>query len=162
MKRSTCLKVSFGVAAALVAVAWCSEASAQFYYYRPAVVVRPPVAVYRPLVVRPAPVVVRSYPVYPVVYNEPAAVYTAPNPAPMPISVTLVNPASTGTPLSSTIRGTQYTLEPGARQALHFGGPRTIEFDRGAPYGIARMSLTEGVFAFTATDHGWTLRRFAD
>ena len=152
MKRSTCLKVSCGLAA-LVAVVWCSEASAQ--YYRPFVVVRPPVAVYRP-------VVVRSYPVYPVVYREPAVVYTAPNPAPMPISVTLVNPPSTGTPLSFTIRGTQYTLEPGARQELHFGGPRTIEFDRGAPYGIARISLTEGVFAFTATDHGWTLRRWSE
>ncbi len=161
MKRSTCLKVSFGAAAALVAVAWCSEASAQ-YFYRPVVVVRRPVAVYRPaIVVPPAPVVVRSYPVYPVVYREPV-VYTAPNPAPMPISVTLVNPSSTGTPLSFTIRGTQYTLEPGARQELHFGGPRTIEFDRGVPYGIARMSLTEGVFAFTATDHGWTLRRWSE
>ena len=159
MKRSTCLKVSCGLAA-LVAVVWCSKASAQ--YYRPVVVVRPPVAVYRPVVVRPAPMVVRSYPVYPVVYREPAVVYTAPNPAPMPISVTLVNPPRTGTPLSFTIRGTQYTLEPGARQELHFGGPRTIEFDRGAPYGIARMSLTEGVFAFTATDHGWTLRRWSE
>ena len=156
MKRSTCLKLSCGLAAALVAVAWCSEGAA----YPPFVVVRSPVVV-RPY---PAyrPVVVRSYPVYPVVYREPAVVYTPANPAPAPIYVTLVNPASTGTTLSFTIRGTRYVLEPGARQELHFGGPRTIEFDRGDSFGIARYALRDGVYAFTATDHGWALRRWSD
>jgi len=156
MKRSTCLKLSCGLAAALVVVAWCSEGAAYPYV----VVVRPPVAI-RPMPLY-RPVVVRSYPVYPVVYREPAVVYTPSNPAPAPIYVTLVNPESTGATLSFTIRGTRYVLEPGARQALQFGGPRTVEFDRGGSFGIARYALTDGVFAFTATDRGWTLRRWSD
>ena len=159
MKRSTCVKLACGVVAALVVAAWCGEAAAQHFHHHGVVIGAPivvrPVPVYRP-------VVVRSYPVYPVVYREPAVVYTSSNPAPLPVSVTLVNPSSTGTTLSFTIRGTRYELEPGARQSLHFGSPRTIEFDRGEGFGIARYALADGVFAFTATDHGWALRRWAD
>lgn len=155
MKRSTCLKLACGVVAALVLAAWCSEGAAQrIVVVRPPVVVRP-LPVYRPVVVRP-------YPVYQTVYREPVVVYTPANPAPTPISVTLINPASNGTMLSFTIRGTRYTLEPGARRDLYFGGPRTIEFDRGEDFGIARYALQSGVYAFTATDHGWALRRWSD
>ena len=157
MKRSTCSKLLCGVAAALVVALWCGEVAAQHHHHM--VVVRPPV-VFRPIpVYRP---VVRPYPVYPVVYREPAVIYTPSNPAPAPIYVTLVNPESTGATLSFTIRGTQYVLEPGARQSLQFGGPRTVEFDRGDSLGIARYALTDGVFAFTATDRGWTLRRWSE
>jgi hypothetical protein len=159
MKRSTGLKLMCGLAAAIVVAAWCSEAVA----YPPFVVVRPPVVV-RPYPVY-SPVVVRSYPVYPVVYREPAVIYSVPsaNPAPAPIHVTLVNPESTVTTLSFTIRGTRYVLAPGAQQELQFGGPRSVEFDRGDSFGVARYPLVyDGLYAFTATERGWTLRRLSE
>jgi len=152
MKRS-CSKMVCGLAAAVVLMAWCSEGLAQ-----------PIVRVYAPVVVRSypvyRPVVVRPYPVRPVIYQQPVVVYTAPsNPAPAPLSVTVVNPESTGAMLSFRINGIAYTLAPGTQRDLHFGGPRTLELDRGGNLGLVRRALVyDGVYTFAATDQGWGLR----
>ena len=150
MKRSIWCKMVCGLAAAVVVVAWCSEGLAQpiIRVYAPRVVLHHPV--YRPAVVRP---------VYPVVYQQPVVAYTAPsNPAPAPLSVTVINPASTGATLTFRVNGIPYVLTPGAQRDLQFGGPRMLEFDRGGSFGVARLALDDGVYVFAATDHGWGLR----
>jgi len=152
MKRSNRCKMVCGLAAAVVVVAWCSEGLAQ-----------PIVKVYAPIVVRHypvyRPVVVRPYPVRPVIYQQPVVVYSAPsNPAPAPLSVTVVNPASTGATLSFRVNGIAHVLAAGTQRDLQFGGPRTLEFDRSGGFGLTRLSLQDGVYTFAATDNGWGLR----
>jgi hypothetical protein len=154
VKRSNGLMLLCGLVAATVAMAWCVEAKA----YPPVVVWRAPVVI-RSYPLYP-PTVVRSYPQSPVYYRQPVVVDTvAANPAPQPIQVTVVNPEATGVTLSFTVRGTRYVLSPGAQQDLFLSGPRIVEFDRGGSFGVGRRLLTDGSYAFAATDLGWTLRR---
>ena len=61
--------------------------------------------------------------------------------------------------LSFRINGIAYTLAPGTQRDLHFGGPRTLEFDRGAGFGLTRRAVVhDGVYTFAATENGWGLR----
>jgi hypothetical protein len=152
MKTANLCRLACGVAAAMVVMLWCSTGAAQHLLH--------PGHHHHPAVVRP-PVVIRPYSVVqPAIYTQPVVVYSTPsvNPLPAPISVTIVNPLSTGATLNYTISGTRYTLAAGNQQAMTFGGPRTLEFDRGGGYGIARTTLRSGLYTFVATDRGWTLR----
>ena len=153
MKRSIWCKLACGAAVAVVGLAACSEAWAQPRVVRVYPPMYPPIV--RPYHVHP-PVIVQP----PIVYRQPVVVYAgvAANPAPAPIDATVVNPAGSGATLSFTIHGVRYLLAPGTQQTLHFAGPRTVEFDRGGEFGIARYSLRTGVYTFAATDRGWTLQ----
>jgi hypothetical protein len=118
----------------------------------------------RPVVVRPYPVATRIVvsPTPTVVYRQPVIYATLPaNPAPAPICVTILNPEESGATLSFQINGTRYVLSPGTEREMHFGGPRTLEFDRGGGFGTARVLLREGAYRFVSTDRGWVLRRDA-
>jgi len=157
MKRSNVCKMVCGLVAAVVVMTWCSEGLAQVVVRVGGPVVVRHYPVYRPVVVRPVQPVIYQQPV---VYRQPVVVYSAPsNPAPAPLSITMVNPESTGATLSFRINGTTFVLAPGSQRDLHFGGPRTLEFDRGGGFGLTRRALLQdGVYTFAATDNGWGLR----
>ena len=69
------------------------------------------------------------------------------------------NPDDTNGTVRFSIDGRSYQLKPGFQQALPSGAQRTIRFDRGGNYGIARYSLSEGVYEFRVTDRGWNIVR---
>lgn len=158
MKTFACGKLVSGLLVAVAGATWCGSAMAQpfphHHHHYPYVVGVRPYPIVAPVVVTP-PV---TYSVYraPVIYTAPPA-----NPAPAPICVTIVNPEGSTATLSFRINGTRYVLSPGAEQELHFGGPRTLEFDRGDEFGTARVLLRDGTYRFISTDHGWALRRDA-
>ena len=83
--------------------------------------------------------------------------------APAPYSgpgVTIRNPAEPGIQLSYTIDARQgYDIAARQTQQLATKGSYLIEFDRGGEFGRARYTITEGLYDFTPTDHGWELYR---
>jgi hypothetical protein len=157
MRTSNLCKVVCGVSAAALAMAWCASASAQPHHHPHSVVVVRPYPVIRPYpivspIVRPAPPVV--------VYRQPVVVSSPlpDNPAPLPVVVTIENPASNGATLSFRVQGATYQLTAGASQTLELSGPRTIEFNRGGGFGIGRLILRDGLcYVFTSTERGWAL-----
>ena len=70
---------------------------------------------------------------------------------------TLVNPASNGATLAFQVNGQPYTLAPGTQQEVLAGPGAEIAFGRGGPLGVARYSLSGGVYDFTPTPGGWEL-----
>jgi hypothetical protein len=77
--------------------------------------------------------------------------------------VTIRNPAETGVQLSYTIDTREgYDIATGQSQQLTAKGSYLIEFDRGGDFGRARYTITEGLYDFAPTDHGWELYRQPD
>ena len=88
--------------------------------------------------------------------ERPALTYAGPG-------VTIRNPAEPGAELSYTIDSRHaYEIATGQTQQLTTKGSYLIEFDRGGDFGRARYTITEGLYDFTPTDHGWELYRQPD
>jgi hypothetical protein len=54
---------------------------------------------------------------------------------------------------------TEGEIAAGESQKLTEKGSYIISFDRGGDHGSARYTITEGLYQFTMTDHGWELYR---
>lgn len=95
-------------------------------------------------------------------YVEPRYVEQAPAPYDGP-GVTIRNPAEPGAALSYTIDSRHsFDIATGQSQHLSTKGSYLVEFDRGGDFGRARYTITEGLYDFTPTDHGWELYRQPD
>jgi hypothetical protein len=73
--------------------------------------------------------------------------------------VTLVNPQGNGTAVNFFLSGQAFQLPPGSFQSFQGLGLGLIEFDRGGGSALARYTLADGIYVFTATDAGWDLVR---
>lgn len=86
----------------------------------------------------------------------PAAPYTGPG-------VTVRNPAGSKVKLAYVLDDSREgEIAAGETQKLMEQGRYTISFDRGGKHGTARYTITEGLYEFTMTDHGWELYRQKD
>ena len=97
-------------------------------------------------------------------YSQPEARYVESAPAPYTgPGVTIRNPAEPGIQLSYTIDARQgYDIAAGQTQQLTTKASYRVDFDRGGDFGRARYTITEGLYDFTPTDHGWELYRQPD
>ena len=68
-------------------------------------------------------------------------------------------PASTivDAPVSYTINGHEYTIRSGESQWLLNDRDWEIEFDRGGDFGLARYSMSPGIYTFKLTKKGWEI-----
>ena len=83
----------------------------------------------------------------------PAAPYAGPG-------VTVRNPAGSKVTLAYMLDDSEdQEISAGETKKLAAKGSYTISFDRGGNYGSARYTITEGLYEFTMTDHGWELYR---
>ena len=83
----------------------------------------------------------------------PAQPYTGPG-------VTIRNPAGSQVKLLYLLDdATEGEIASGESQKLAEKGSYVISFDRGGNHGSARYTITEGLYQFTMTDHGWELYR---
>jgi hypothetical protein len=83
----------------------------------------------------------------------PAAPYAGPG-------VTVRNPAGSKVKLAYLLDDSQeQEITAGETQKLTEKGSYIVSFDRGGKHGSARYTITEGVYQFTMTDHGWELYR---
>ncbi|MFT5523102.1 MAG: hypothetical protein ACI9HK_001046 [Pirellulaceae bacterium] len=73
--------------------------------------------------------------------------------------VIIVNPELNGGNVGFAVGSERFSLEPGFQQALPASSQRIIRFDRGGNFGLVRYSLTDGVYTFKVSDHGWDLVR---
>jgi hypothetical protein len=73
--------------------------------------------------------------------------------------IKIVNPAKNGVPLSYTLDGNTFTIQPGYSQNLQEDRAWVIEFSRGENLDQARYGLRSGVYKFVRTDQGWELYR---
>jgi hypothetical protein len=94
-------------------------------------------------------------------YSAPATRYVERTPAPYSgPGVTIRNPAASAVTLSYVIDSRQaYEIAAGQTEQLTAKGSYLVEFDRGGDFGRARYTITEGLYDFTPTDHGWELYR---
>lgn len=79
----------------------------------------------------------------------------------LPIKVFSLEDA--GTPLTYSLNGTPYTIQPGESQMLVNDRQWTISFDRGGDFGTAEYTMSPGQYWFELTsDHGWELYHDGD
>lgn len=72
--------------------------------------------------------------------------------------VLLINAPNTNATISYNVNGNRYVMEPGKTQKLPNTTPVwTVDYDRGASFGAASYSVTQGTYYFTPTDKGWQL-----
>lgn len=86
--------------------------------------------------------------------NYPGAVVMQPGYG-LPIKIT--NPASSTAPINYSLNGYNYVIRPGESQTLVNDRGWTIQFDRGGSFGLARYSLSPGLFEFTVAATGWDI-----
>ncbi len=85
--------------------------------------------------------------------STPASPYSGPG-------VTVRNPAGSKVKLAYVLDDSREAeIAAGETQKLTEQGSYTISFDRGGKHGTARYTITEGLYEFTMTDHGWELYR---
>jgi hypothetical protein len=88
--------------------------------------------------------------------------YVRPQPYSGP-GVTVRNPAGSKVTLSYLLDDSQeQEISAGETQKLTAKGSYIVSFDRGGDHGSARYTITEGLYQFTMTDHGWELYRQKD
>jgi len=94
----------------------------------------------------------------PIVTGQPVPV--AQGEQPITSGVLLINAADTGAKVTYNVDGYRYTMAPGQTQKL---SPTTtswtVEYDRGASFGPASYTVTQGTYYFVPTDRGWQLYR---
>ena len=113
---------------------------------------------YNPYYYNP-PVVRQNYYYYD---DTPQQTYTPARPYAGP-GVTVRNPAGSKVKLAYLLDDSEeQEISAGETQKLATKGSYTISFDRGGKHGSARYTITEGVYQFTMTDHGWELYRQKD
>jgi hypothetical protein len=94
--------------------------------------------------------------------DTPQQTYTPASPYSGP-GVTVRNPAGSKVKLAYLLDDTQeQEIAAGETQKLTEKGSYIVSFDRGGKHGSARYTITEGVYQFTMTDHGWELYRQKD
>jgi hypothetical protein len=82
------------------------------------------------------------------------------NPSPIAqLHIGIVNPAENGVALQFLLDGQLQTLEAGTRVDFTAVRPVEIKFDRGEQFGRGRYKLTEYLYTFRPSDHGWELYR---
>ena len=82
------------------------------------------------------------------------------NPSPAArINIAVVNPTANGVTLQFLLDGQPHTLEAGTRIDFTVTRPIEIKFDRGEQFGRGRYKLTEYLYTFRPTDHGWEIYR---
>jgi len=83
----------------------------------------------------------------------PAAPYTGPG-------VTVRNPAVGKVKLTYLLDDSrEEEIGAGETQKLTEKGSYIVSFDRGGDHGTARYTISEGLYEFTMTSHGWELYR---
>lgn len=94
-------------------------------------------------------------------YSAPVTRYVERTPAPYTgPGVRIRNPSSSQVTLSYTIDSRHaYEIAAGQTEQLAAKASYLVEFDRGGEFGRARYTITEGLYDFTPTDHGWELYR---
>lgn len=86
----------------------------------------------------------------------------APNGPPMPnydgetFGQTVVLGNGGNVPMNYNVNQSPFEMKPEYTQNLG-AGEWLVEFDRGGSFGLARYTLTEGYYEFTATEKGWDL-----
>jgi hypothetical protein len=86
----------------------------------------------------------------------PAVAYSGPG-------VTVRNPAGSKVKLAYLLDDSQeQEITAGETRKLTEKGSYIVSFDRGGNHGSARYTITEGLYQFTMTDHGWELYRQKD
>ena len=75
------------------------------------------------------------------------------------MQIALVNPTENQVSLQFLLDGQPQTLEAGTRFDFTVTSPVQIKFDRGGQLGVGRYRLTENLYTFRPTDHGWELYR---
>lgn len=78
------------------------------------------------------------------------------------LPIRIENPSESGTTLSYSLNGHEYTIEPGHEQNLVNDRTWVIQFDRGGDFGTARYTLAGGIYTFTPTKNGWEAYHDAD
>jgi hypothetical protein len=78
------------------------------------------------------------------------------------LPIKIVSPDDAGTPLTYTLNGYEYTIEPGNEQLLKNDRAWVIRFDRGEDFGTAEYSLSPGTYEFELTKRGWEVFHDAD
>jgi hypothetical protein len=74
--------------------------------------------------------------------------------------VTVRNPAGSKVQLAYLLDDSrEQEISAGETQKLTEKGSYVVSFDRGGDHGTARYTITEGLYEFTMTDHGWELYR---
>lgn len=85
--------------------------------------------------------------------------YTPPKPYSGP-GVTVRNPAASDVKLTYLLDDQrEHEIAAGETQKLMEKRSYVVSFDRGGEHGTARYAISEGVYEFTMTDHGWELYR---
>lgn len=96
----------------------------------------------------------------PQTYVQPT--YVPPKPYAGP-GVTVRNPAGSKVNLAYVLDDSQeQEISAGESQKLTAKGSYIVTFDRGGKHGTARYTISEGLYEFTMTDHGWELYRQKD
>lgn len=96
-------------------------------------------------------------------YLPAQAVQARPNPPYQGPGVIVRNPAKSEVTLAYIIDDSrEFSIAAGESQRLVERGKYTVEFDRGGQFGTARYTISEGLYEFTQTDHGWELYRQKD
>ena len=86
----------------------------------------------------------------------PAAPYSGPG-------VTVRNPVGSKVKLAYLLDDSaEQEISAGETQRLTEKGSYIVSFDRGGKHGTARYTITEGLYEFTMTEHGWELYRQKD
>ncbi|MFN0017689.1 MAG: hypothetical protein ACKVP0_05470 [Pirellulaceae bacterium] len=102
------------------------------------------------------PVIRQNYYYYDEVPQQtylPAAAYAGPG-------VTVRNPVGSKVKLAYMLDDSaEQEIAAGETQKLTEKGSYIVSFDRGGKHGTARYTITEGLYEFTMTDHGWELYR---
>lgn len=88
--------------------------------------------------------------------------YVPPKPYSGP-GVTVRNPAKSDVKLTYLLDDQrEQEIAAGETQKLMEKRSYVVSFDRGGEHGTARYTISEGVYEFTMTDHGWELYRQKD
>jgi hypothetical protein len=74
-------------------------------------------------------------------------------------AIVLLNPEGTPGAVRFLLDGHEGSLEPAEYLEQSTIAPMIIEFDRGGDFGLARYSLSEGIYLFKLTERGWDLAR---
>ena len=76
-------------------------------------------------------------------------------------TVQIAYPASSGPVVHYSLNGADQALNPGKIQSFPNDRRWIVQFDRGGGFGSARYTLSDGLYKFKTTDHGWELVRAA-
>ena len=108
----------------------------------------------------PKPVVVESRPSSSLPSNAPSLPRFTPSPPSTTANIKLSCPKTAPGPLSYSLNGHVYTIQPGYSQTFPNDRAWTIEFKRGGDDSeVASYALNSGLYSFVAGPSGWDLQQ---